>query len=129
MIQRIVITALIFLSVPIWGRAAMTSPHFQISTSVMSGGSGMTSSPGYKANSVFGQPTPLMLLDNHPLSASFILYPGYMYTLPVSCFGDFNLDGDVDGQDLQIFMTGYPGSFSHDDLIQFASEFGKDNCR
>lgn len=123
------VLTILFLSIPVWVHASMTSSHFQISTSVMSGGGGTMSSPGFTVNAILGQPTPIPLQGDYPLSADFRLYPGYMYTIPtLSCFGDFNVDGDVDGEDVNTFIIGYPGAFSPEDLIRFASEFGKDDC-
>lgn len=86
-------------------------------------------SPEHIADPVLGQPTPIMLQDDPPVSGGFTLYPGYLYTLKTSCFGDFDGDGDVDGSDLHIFQIGFPGSFDTGDLIKFANEFGKTDCQ
>jgi len=117
------------LLMPSISLASMASAHFQIKTSVISGAGGRTGSPGYSTDSVMGQPTPLMLQNVPPVSPGFSLFPGYLYTLKTSCFGDLNGDGDVDGSDLHIFRIGFPGSFDTDDLIKFANEFGKTDCQ
>jgi len=125
----IFVTSICLLVMPALAWSTMSSDHFQVKTSVMSGAGGPMNSASYSSNSVLGQPTPIMLQDNHPWSASFTLYPGYIYTIPPSsCFGDLDVDGDVDGSDLYIFLLGYPGSFDAGDLIRFTLEFGKTDC-
>ena len=42
-----------------------------------------------------------------------------------SCFGDYGPDGDVDGSDLGVYGAGV----SFDDLADFASSFGRTDCR
>ena len=117
------------LVITIPASAVMTSADYGINSSVISGGGGNMSASGLSILNVVGQPTPIISQSDSPVSANFTLYPGFIYTIKAStCFGDFNVDGDVDGSDLHIFLIGYPGSFDTDDLTQFAHEFGKTNC-
>ena len=127
--NRIILTAFILAAVPVWAWAAMGSASFKISTSVLSGGGGEMFSSSFSVHSVLGQPTPVSLQQDHPASGSYVLYPGYIYTLQSSCFGDFNGDGDVDGEDLHLFRVGYPGPINATDLGRFASEFGRLGCQ
>ena len=124
----ILFTLTCLLVMPALAWSTMKSDHFEIKASVMSGAGGPMNSANYSGNSVLGQPTPVMLQNNHPWSDGFTLYPGYIYTVLPSCSGDLDVDGDVDGSDLYIFLLGYPGSFSAEDLIKFALEFGKTDC-
>ncbi len=117
------------LSIPSMSLANMTSDNFIIKSSVMSSAGGRMNSPNYKTNSISGQPTPIMLQNNIPISTSYSLFPGYLYTLiPNSCSGNLDADMDVDGNDIFIFLLGYPGSFDIVDLENLAAEFGKEDC-
>ena len=126
--NSIILTAIILVAVPVWAWAAMGSASFQISTSVLSGGGGEMFSPSFSVHSVLGQPSPVAMQQNHPVSPGFILYAGYMYTLPAGCFGDFDVDGDVDGWDLFFFQDHYPESFNWQEFEQMAHEFGRLGC-
>jgi hypothetical protein len=109
--------------------AGMSSTNYQIPTSVLSGGGAPMSSDSHDMNGTIGQPTPLE--PNAPAQSdfSYLLYPGFWYTLDsvyvAGCWGDFDpRDGDVDGSDLAQFASGFEESY----LPTFASEFGRNNC-
>ncbi len=127
----VILMTLGYLSViPVLVSAAMTSPNFQLKTSVMSGAGGIAGSANYQIQSVLGQSSPIMLMNNAPVSVNFILFPGFIYTIPLDgCPYDLDMDGDVDGKDLTIFILGFPGAFDTDNLIDFAGEFGKTECK
>jgi hypothetical protein len=109
----------------------MQSGSYAITTDVVAGGGGVMSSGNYHLQSTIGQPSSLMDQAEPPYSTAYDLYPGFWYTLeagpgPVcvnlaafaASFGslagdgnyslscDFELDGDVDGSDLQAFING-----------------------
>ncbi|MCP3872745.1 MAG: hypothetical protein GY699_06260 [Desulfobacteraceae bacterium] len=114
---------------PAMGGAAMMSTNFHLKSSVVSGGGGLMGSPGYSMQSVLGQATPIMSQNNEPWSPNYLLYPGYLYTILISgCLWNLSGDYDVDGEDLNIFLLGYPGVFDVDDIPGFAKEFGKGDC-
>ena len=108
----------------------MASEHYRISTTVISGSGGNTVSNNYESQATLGQPSPLMDPVDPPYSNTYDLYPGFWYTLAaemdcsdlasfVNAFGrligetgysavcDKEPDGDVDGEDLAEYATGF----------------------
>ena len=96
--------------------AGMGSQHFHLTTSVFSGGGTAMESDHFKMTATLGQPSPLMVSEDPPISENFSLEPGFWYTLEAifikPCEGDFGGDGDVDGSDLAVF----------------ANDFGRTDC-
>lgn len=110
--------------------AQMESENYRISTSVMSGGGGQSSSSSYQLNGTLGQSSPLMDPHNPPYSTSYDLYPGFWYTvgLDFECWFDHDGDGDVDGRDLARLADGFGTEYDETDLLSFAPEFGESFC-
>ena len=106
---------------------ASSSASFSIPSSVLGGGGGSSSSSGFHADATAGQPSPLMDQVAPPQSTNFNNQPGFWYTLGASACGDlatfapafgkvagdagyvgacdFDVDGDVDGGDLNEFIS------------------------
>ena len=107
--------------------ADMKSYNYSINTSVLSSGGTHGGSTNYEIESTLGQSSPLLDPSDPPLSTNYDLYPGFWYTIGafgVTCPGDFNGDGDVDGVDLADYIFDYGGL----GLDVFAANFGKKNC-
>lgn len=109
--------------------AQMTSQHYAITSSVLSGGGIPMSSSSFQTEGTLGQPSPLMDPFNPPNSTNYDLYPGFWYTLDAVLYGclwdiepEFG-DGDVDGSDLAEYAVD-----SIVDLQGFANEFGRADC-
>lgn len=106
---------------------AASSASFSIPTSVLGGGGGRSSSSGFHADATAGQPSPIMDQAAPPQSTNYNNYPGFWYTIGAGACGDlatfapsfgkvagdagysgacdFDTDGDVDGVDLQEFIS------------------------
>jgi hypothetical protein len=61
--------------------AAMSSPNYRIPISEFSSGGAALSSDNYQMDTILGQPSPLMVDNLPPSSASYKLYPGFWYIL------------------------------------------------
>ncbi len=122
----------------------VTSANYSITTTVMSGGGALMGSTIYQINTTMGQPSPLMIPTDPPISASYHLLSGFWYTigivLPISlCPADFEPDGDVDVDDLRTLAAGYgrtsvskdaDGDLDMDglDLYEMAVDFNRSDC-
>ncbi len=109
--------------------SAMQSTNYKITASVMSSGGGTMTSASFVSNAVLGQPSPIADQDETPVSASYDLYPGYLYTLVSGSFCGWDLnpsDGDVDGLDLYLFIDGFDVTEYIED---FSGEFGRTGCQ
>jgi hypothetical protein len=108
------------------GQAQMSSTHYTITTTVMSGGGGPMASDGYQLNGTLGQPSPLIDPALPPQSFNYDLLTGFWYTTGggSGCLYDRDGDGDVDGADLENFLNGFPLS----EVSAFALEFGREDC-
>ena len=69
----------------------MESPHFKISTSVISGGGALTESDSFLLQSTLGQSTPLMDPADPPYSDNFDAYPGFWFTV-APALGGYGFD-------------------------------------
>ena len=107
----ILAVAAMFAFLPLAQAEEMSSSNYTITSTVISGGGGLSDSTNYKMLSTIGQPSPL----GDGLGP---LYSGFIYTV-TSCNGDIDLDGDIDGKDLSLFING--GSLN---LPAFATAFG-----
>ncbi len=106
----------------------MQSSNYSITTSAISGGGGTMSSASYQLQTIIGQSSALISQNIQPQSASYDLYPGFLYTLGAGTvcpnlsvfsisFGsisgntnynpscDLDSDGDIDGSDLHSFIS------------------------
>jgi hypothetical protein len=107
--------------------AQMQSPNYRIPSAVLSGGGAPMRATSFQINATIGQPSPLQDPADPTFSDTYDLYPGFWYTIVtfgLTCPGDFDSDGDVDGKDLAeyIFDSGGLG------LNVFAINFGRANC-
>jgi len=106
--------------------AEMSSAHYRLPLSVLSGGGSPASSSSYLTNGTLGQSSPMMDPSDPPFSTGYDLYPGFWYTAASGgCPGDYYGDGDVDGLDLYYYILDYPSGIS---LETFADHFGRNDC-
>ena len=119
-----IVTALllIIMGLPSLSDANMSSASYAIPTSVMSGGGAPMGSASFQSNATLGQPSPPGITS----STSHDLYAGFWYTMSISnCIWDLDIDGDVDGLDLNLFI--HP-PYNAPDIENFGSEFGRTDC-
>ncbi len=117
-----------FILYPLSLRAGASS-SYAVPTSVISGGGNLSGSENFEISSTIGQASPLLDPFDPPYSDSYDLYPGFWYTLDagagcpdLACFAagfgqlgsepgyspgcDLDHDGDMDGTDLALFISG-----------------------
>lgn len=112
-------------------RAELSSDNYRITTSVISEGGGKVESSSFLIDGTLGQSTPLMDQTDPPFSFSYFLYPGYWYANDsiLSCAGDTEPDGDVDGEDLAFFAYEADGGTAILSISDFAAMFGTIDCQ
>jgi hypothetical protein len=101
----------------------MGSTNYKISYSVTSGGGGSRNSVNFQADDTLGQSSPLIDQNLNPFSDHYDNYPGFWH-MAVTCPGDYKRDRDVDGQDLEAYISGRLGI----GLDAFAAKFGRVGC-
>lgn len=84
------------LFLPSASYAMMSSTNFEITSSVISAGSGSMSSANFSLTATLGQSSPL----GETSSTSFNLDSGFWNTLLHTMVGDVNGDGDIDLEDV-----------------------------
>lgn len=117
--------SVVFLMFARQGVTGMTSAHYTVTSSVVSGGGGTASTAsGVRAGTTLGQ-----TISSDPVSSeNYDLYAGFWYTLPAGSLLIWDLepetgDGDVDGLDLFQFIN-LEGTL---DIESFGFEFGLTN--
>ena len=122
----------------------MSSANYRITTTVMSSGGGPMGSTNIQINSTLGQPSPLIDPDNPTGSARYDLLTGFWYIVDIGsplsgCPADFNYDGSVDIDDLDILagnfgQTGIGNNSDEDldmdglDLHWMIVDYNRDDC-
>jgi hypothetical protein len=139
-----IIAGLLALSVVYASADAMSSDHYRITTTAISGGGAPMASAHFQINATLGQSSALIDPADPPLSAGFGLLAGFWYTLGIEtpfslCPADLEPDGDVDDNDLSTLAADFgqtvvskdaDGDLDIDglDLYEMAIDFNRTDC-
>ena len=88
--------------------AEMQSAKYSINNLVFSSGGTQAGSTNHEIESTLGQPSPLLDPVDPPQSTNYDLFPGFWYTIAafdMRCLGYFDEDNDVDGDDLNNYIS------------------------